>query len=200
MNRFFIAKFDHPMMDDPTLLRDAALLNRQKRIMAFILAAASAPLVTLAIGIVLLWLKPHGVTPSHSHVDSALTVAAFGVAFFGVTGVLFGFPGSAGLLGLSFYILRVATNGSGRLGTFPFVLAGVGAGMAHVALAYLSLRGAMPQGSGFFLGTWLVRTFLQQGDVLVIIAPLAAGAVAGLIYARMRPSAKLADLGSAPTS
>ncbi len=188
MNRLFMANIDHPMMDDPTLLRDAVELNRQKRIMAFILAAASAPLVILAIGVFLLWLKPHGVTPSHSHAGSALSVAAFGVAFLGVTGVLFGFPGSAALLGLSLYILRVVTNGSRRLGTYPFVMAGVGAGRAHVGLAYISLRGAMPPGSGFLLGTWLVRSALQQGGVMVVIAPPAAGAVAGLIYAGMSPS------------
>jgi uncharacterized RDD family membrane protein YckC len=176
-------------MDDPTLLRDAAVLNRQKRVMAFIVAAASAPLVTLAIVIALLWLKPHGMAPSHSHVGSGLEFAAFTVAFFGMTAILFGFPGSAALLGLSFHVLRVATKGSRRLRTCHFVLAGVAAGVMHVALAYLSLHGVAPRGSGFLLGTWLVRTALQQNGVQAIIAPTIAGAVAGRIYAGMRPSA-----------
>lgn len=110
-------------------------------------------------------------------------------------GVGFGLPGSATLLALAFACADAAAKRLRGPRRYLFVVAGVAAGAAHVALAYLSGDGPWAKGLGLWLGTWFAATMLKTRAMEVCLSALVAGAAAGAIYAFVRFPAKKESKG-----
>jgi hypothetical protein len=159
--------------------------DRLTQFLGLTLAAAVTPLLVFAFKIGHLFLNEPVPRQLPSQLPSIST--ALGAAFIVIAlPIACGFVGSMLLLALCFGALRLLRKRPNGFTTIHFAAAGVAAGVMHVALAIADLRASQPPGLSLLLGTWFVRGAVQRGEFGIIAAPPIAGALAGLLYARVR--------------
>jgi hypothetical protein len=179
-------------------LTDTADRERADRITGFMVAAAAAPVITLIVALAFsLAASCCGPTTLSTNLLEVVGRVLLGVVIIASAALAFGFLGSAALLGLTFSALALHKRHRGSLTMQHFVVAGMAAGVLHVALAWLSIGTAGPTigtaghtigtagptGFGGILGTWFVRAALEKHSMGIAFVPPLAGAASGLIYA-----------------
>lgn len=160
--------------------------RHSNRVIGFASASLVAPIMTVVAMLVISTISD----PAFDVVMPAdwkqfIGVSATAVVLIVAGSLTFGMFGSGVLLGATFGLAALVMRGRARTRWPHYVFAGALAGALHVGLAGWSTQG-WPPGPGVLLGTWLLGRALETGEFALALAPIIGGAVAGLIYARMR--------------